>query len=97
MNKSESITSVKRAEKTRLTARESALVEEAKADPITGYTYTIPAAALARCYVCQTVIAEVILDRGGYPVDVDVEIEQGEPRAVLTSPHRCTELSGDAQ
>jgi hypothetical protein len=96
MRESENSTSVKHQQKPRLTPQESNVFTDAvNARPT--WTYTIPATALARCYVCQAVIAEVILARGGYPVDVDIEIDQGQPRAVLTSPHRCTELSGEAQ
>jgi hypothetical protein len=97
MDKFESTTSVKRAEKTRLTWQESAVVEKAETVGITGYTFTIPATFLARCYACQAVVAEVIPARGGFPVDVDLEIECGQPRAVLTSPHHCISRKDGAQ
>jgi hypothetical protein len=97
MREFENNTSVKRAEKTRLTWQESAVFEKAETVGITGYTYTIPATFLARCYACQAVVAEVIRARGGYPVDVDVEIDQGQPRAILTSPHHCIVRNGAGQ
>jgi len=78
----------KRQEKLRLTPGESALVENADANR--GFTYTVPATALARCYACHAVTAEVIL-ASGYAVNVDLELDHGEPRAVLTSPHTCPE------
>jgi len=97
MDNSESTTRVKGAGRPCLTEQESDLVEKAKSKKITGFTFTIPATFLARCYVCQAVIAEVVLVNASWPTDVDIEIEQGAPRANLASPHACTERPGDAQ
>lgn len=95
MDKFESSTRVKRVEKARLTSQESDVIANAiNAKPT--WTYTIPATTLARCYKCQAVIALVTV-AAGWDENVDLEIDQGQPRATLTSPHRCTELSGAGQ
>jgi hypothetical protein len=85
-----STNSAGRQEVTRLTLEESALVTSARAAKITGYTYTIPARWLARCPWCHAVVAVVTLLNGS-DEHVDLEIEQGEARALLTSPHTCSE------
>jgi hypothetical protein len=88
-------TSKKWQAETRLTDGESAIVTSAMAAKITGYTSTLPAQALARCYNCQAVVAVAVLASGNV-VNLDLEIDEGQPRAILTSPHDCWE-SGDAQ
>lgn len=96
MQPENSTTPAARQEKTRLTPEQSKLVESASTAKVTGYTFTLPATALSRCYVCQAVTAEVIL-ASGYVVNVDLELDHGDPRAVLTSPHTCPELQRCAE
>jgi len=79
--------SKKRQEKTRLSPEQSAMVTSATAEK-PGFTFTIPATSFSRCGWCRDVVAVFVLASGS-EIDLDIEIEQGEPHAILTSPHDC--------
>lgn len=64
---------------------------------LSAFSSSIAVESAIRCVWCEAPIAEVRLAPSGTPVYLDIEIrDEGELRAVLTSPHACLE-TGDAQ
>jgi hypothetical protein len=77
---------------TRLSPGETGLVELVSSGKLNpqAFTSTIPITASARCPWCLSKIAPVTLTNG-HEINLDTEIDEGELRAVLTSPHNCPE------
>jgi hypothetical protein len=77
---------------TQLSPEQSDLVECACQRHSDVFTYSIPITVTTRCVWCLATVARA-RHADGQETDLEIESgDQGELRALLTSPHRCPEL-----